>query len=115
MSDTISANMKRRLATCTWLSIALMLAAAEVSSGAVEREAPGRHFTRRSWIRSDGLHGSQIWTIAQDQSGYLWLGTNEGLLRFDGVRFVPWAAAYPQPLPTKSVRSLCVARDGSLW
>jgi signal transduction histidine kinase/ligand-binding sensor domain-containing protein len=105
----------RRLICSTCMAIVLVVAAT-VSSGATERETPTSQFTRRSWTRGDGLLlGSQIWAIAQDRTGYLWLGTNEGLVRFDGVRFVSWATVSSSPLPAKSVRSLCVARDGSLW
>jgi signal transduction histidine kinase/ligand-binding sensor domain-containing protein len=69
----------------------------------------------RSWTRHDGLRGSQVWTVAQDRSGYLWLGTNEGLVRFDGARFVSGQLLGGGGLPQNSVRTLCVARDGTLW
>jgi hypothetical protein len=42
-----------------------------------------------AWHVQDGLFGSPN-TIAQTKDGYLWLGTDAGLVRFDGVRFVPW-------------------------
>jgi signal transduction histidine kinase/ligand-binding sensor domain-containing protein len=73
------------------------------------------HYAWRSWTRHDGLRGSQVWTIAQDRSGYLWLGTNEGLVRFDGARFLSGRLLGGGELPQNSVRTLCVARDGSLW
>ena len=44
-----------------------------------------------------------------------WSGTDAGLLRFDGVRFVPFAPPTGQPLPNPSVISLLGATDGSLW
>ena len=72
-------------------------------------------YTWRSWTRLDGLPGSQVWVITQDQAGYIWLGTNQGLVRFDGVRFVSGPQLGLAQLPERSVRSLLVSRDGSLW
>ncbi|MBV8573142.1 MAG: hypothetical protein JO319_21180, partial [Acidobacteriaceae bacterium] len=53
--------------------------------------------------------------IVQSPDGYLWLGTEFGLVRFDGVRFVPWRAPAGQHLPSNNIRSLAAARDGTLW
>ena len=82
--------------------------------------AAGEHsstqpYVWRSWTRLDDLPGSQVWTITQDQSGYIWIGTNEGLVRFDGVRFVSGRQLGLERLPNASVRTLSVGRDGSVW
>lgn len=68
-----------------------------------------------SWTQKDGIESSLIFSLAQDSIGYLWLGTDTGALRFDGVRFVPWQSLATIPNPTTSVRSICVSRDGTLW
>ena len=49
-----------------------------------------------TWTEKEGLPAGRIRAIAQGFEGYLWLGLETGLVRFDGVRFVPWAGA---PLP----------------
>ena len=67
-----------------------------------------------SWTEKDGLPGSQIGSIAQDGDGYLWLATNAGLVRFDGVRFVEWLTIHPSG-PPLAVASLRAARDGGIW
>src|SRR5262249_52290663 len=59
--------------------------------------------------------GNQIFAITQDQDGYLWIATNETLVRFDGVRFVGWNALGYTPLPATGVRALHIARDGAIW
>src|SRR5215468_6533262 len=46
-------------------------------------------YTLTSFSRKDGLAGP-VWAIAQDGDGFLWLGSDEGLIRFDGVRFLNW-------------------------
>jgi Signal transduction histidine kinase len=45
----------------------------------------------------------------------LWIGTQVGLVRFDGVRFVPWTPTDGKLLPSSLITSLLGARDGSLW
>lgn len=53
--------------------------------------------------------------LAQTADGFLWIGTEFGLLRFDGVRFQPWAPPRGQNLPNSYITALMAARDGSLW
>jgi signal transduction histidine kinase/ligand-binding sensor domain-containing protein len=72
-------------------------------------------YTITSWGQRDGFPLGSTWAIAQDDDGYLWLGTDAGLFRFDGVRFLPWTAPDAEPPLRSSVRSLLSARDGSLW
>ena len=47
-------------------------------------------YAHTSWKASEGFAKGQIHSIAQTPDGYLWLGTDFGLLRFDGVRNVQW-------------------------
>ena len=93
----------------------LLCAVATGGVAAAEERPSTQPYVWRSWTRLDGLPGSQVWTITQDQSGYIWIGTNEGLVRFDGVRFVSGRQLGLERLPNASVRALFVARDGSLW
>ena len=50
---------------------------------------------------------------AQTPDGYLWLGTEFGLLRFDGVRTTPWPS--DKVLPSSQINTLLTGRDGTLW
>jgi signal transduction histidine kinase/ligand-binding sensor domain-containing protein len=72
-------------------------------------------YAHMSWKLRDGFTKGQIISIAQTPDGYLWLGTEFGLLRFDGVRNVPWQPPAGQHLPSGYVTSLLGARDGTLW
>lgn len=72
-------------------------------------------YAATSWAQKDGLPKGTIWAIAQDREGYLWLGLDTGLVRFDGVRFVRWSELSDTPLPSPSVKALLAAADGSLW
>jgi ligand-binding sensor domain-containing protein len=79
---------------------------------------PTRHISQyghSAWRIQDGFLGATPNAIAQTADGYLWIGTATGLVRFDGVRFVPWTPPGGQPLPSSNIYSLLAARDGSLW
>ena len=67
------------------------------------------------WRVQDGYFGSQPYAITQTKDGYIWVGTRDGLFRFDGVRFVRWVGQSGERLPSTFVVSLLAARDGSLW
>src|SRR5262245_58233125 len=72
-------------------------------------------YAHTAWKIRDGFIKGAIYAIAQTRDGYLWLGTEFGLLRFDGVRNVPWQPPPDQHLPSSDIRSLLAARDGTLW
>src|SRR5271165_1629522 len=72
-------------------------------------------YAHTAWKMRDGFTKGTIVAIAQTVDGYLWLGTEFGLLRFDGVRAVPWQPPAGQQLPSNYIRGLLVARDGTLW
>jgi len=72
-------------------------------------------YAHTSWKIRDGFSKGVVYSIAQTPDGYLWLGTESGLLRFDGVRAVPWPAPTDRELPSNYVTALLAARDGTLW
>jgi ligand-binding sensor domain-containing protein len=62
----------------------------------------------------DGLPQASVGAIAQTEDGYIWLATEEGLVRFDGVRFRVFDTTN-SALTDNSISSLRAGRDGSLW
>jgi len=72
-------------------------------------------YAHKAWTVRDSSFKNAIYAIAQTADGYLWLGTEFGLERFDGVRSVPWQPPNDEHLPGGRVRSLLAARDGRLW
>src|SRR5215213_5123123 len=72
-------------------------------------------YAHTSWKVGHGFAKSQITAIAQTPDGYLWLGTEFGLIRFDGVKNVQWRPPGNQELPSNFILSLLVTRDGTLW
>jgi signal transduction histidine kinase/ligand-binding sensor domain-containing protein len=72
-------------------------------------------YAHSAWRVRDGFPTGTVHAIAQTPDGYLWLGTDVGLLRFDGVKAVAWQPPGGQPLPDPWVRSLLATRDGTLF
>jgi len=72
-------------------------------------------YAHTAWRIRDGFTKGKIQSIAQTPDGYLWLGTELGLVRFDGVRAVPWQPPAGEQLPSDRIGPLLVARDGTLW
>jgi signal transduction histidine kinase/ligand-binding sensor domain-containing protein len=72
-------------------------------------------YAHKAWKVREGFVGSEINSIAQTPDGYIWLATQFGLFRFDGVRNVPWQPPQNQHLPPGIILSLLVDRGGTLW
>ncbi|MBS0661146.1 MAG: GAF domain-containing protein [Verrucomicrobia bacterium] len=78
------------------------------------RERRITQYALRTWTARDGL-AAPVRALAQTGDGYLWLGTDAGLYRFDGIRFVAITDLGGQALPATAVSVLRVTRDGALW
>ncbi|MDB6056017.1 MAG: Two component regulator, sensor protein [Verrucomicrobiales bacterium] len=80
-------------------------------------EAPIRRsdFVMRSWTTEDGLPQNVVESIDQTPDGYLWFGTLNGLVRFDGVRFKVFDAANTPQLRSSRISKVYVDRKGRLW
>ena len=73
-------------------------------------------YTMTVWSSEKGAPPGDVFALAEDADGYIWIGTPTGLLRFDGSKFTPWTEINSrEPLPTGPVHVLLVAHDGSLW
>ncbi len=92
---------------------ATLLAGAPCAFG-LNSELHVSQFAHTSWKVRDGFVKGTISAIAQTPDGYLWLGTEFGLVRFDGIRTVAWQPP-DQHLPSNHIFSLLVGSDGTLW
>jgi len=72
-------------------------------------------YAHTEWKIRQGFTKGTIFSIAQTPDGYLWLGTEFGLVRFDGARALPWSPPAGEQLPSNWIQGLLVARDGTLW
>jgi signal transduction histidine kinase/ligand-binding sensor domain-containing protein len=67
------------------------------------------------WQERDGLPQNTVVAIATARDGYLWLGSYEGAVRFDGVRFTLFKPGTTAGIGNSFVTSLLDRRDGDLW
>jgi ligand-binding sensor domain-containing protein/signal transduction histidine kinase len=72
-------------------------------------------FIVRSWDSEDGLPGAAVRAIARTPDGYLWVATEGGLARFDGVRFVTLTTNNTPALGDDQINALCLDSSGDLW
>ena len=73
----------------------------------------GLALTFRSWQREQGLPQNSVQALAQTRDGYLWIGSDDGVARFDGVRFVGFGLR--EGLRSAPVRALFEDSHGTLW
>jgi len=72
-------------------------------------------YVHELWQQEDGLPEDDVTTITQTRDGYIWLGTEAGLVRFDGIRFTVFDQSNTPELTSGFIHKLHEGRDGSLW
>jgi len=92
------------------LQILLLLLASADALRALDPHKQVGQYGHHSWTPERGLPGDAVYQILQSKDGYLWIRTESGLARFDGVRFVPMDAE----IGTVPVRAICMSADGDL-
>ncbi len=98
------------------LAAALALAvAATPATASLDPNKTISQFSLTTWQTANGLPQNAVTSVKQTPDGYLWLGTQEGLVRFDGVHFEVFDRRNTKAFPGNDVRALTVSRDGSLW
>jgi signal transduction histidine kinase/ligand-binding sensor domain-containing protein len=102
------------MAPCRWLALALVCLSGLVLPARLFALDPTRSIAQlhhTAWTIADGIPAN-IWAIAQTPDGYLWLGSVNGLYRFDGVRVERMAV---DKLPSPSIHALAATASGGLW
>ena len=68
-----------------------------------------------NWQIADGLPQSTVQALARTPDGYLWIGTQEGLARYDGARFAVFEPGNESAIPNKDITALHIDKAGTLW
>lgn len=97
------------------LLLPLLLLGASLPALALNPDRRLTQYGHTAWRVQDGVLPAIPNAVGQTADGYLWIGTDAGLVRFDGVRFTPWTPPANTQLPSPRIISLLGARDGSLW
>ncbi len=95
--------------------LAAFLGASAGAVSALDPTVAPTQYGRRVWTTEQGLPQNTIRAIVQARNGYLWLGTQEGLVRFDGVRFSVFDEKNTPAFKDRYVLSLREDQQGSLW
>ncbi len=102
------------------LSLILFLFSAAASGQSLKFRGPDpnkaiNQYIHEAWQTDNGLPQNSIDAIRQTKDGFLWLGTQEGLVRFDGVQFTVYDKTNTPEIQQNHIVSLTVDADGVLW
>jgi signal transduction histidine kinase/ligand-binding sensor domain-containing protein len=82
---------------------------------ALEPSTPLATYGRQAWGMENGLPQNTVQALLQTRDGFVWLGTEVGLVRFDGTGFQLFDRNTTPALPGNDVRCLLETPDGALW
>jgi len=95
--------------------IPALLAGFALAGHALEPTTPLANYGRQAWAMENGLPQNTVQALAQTRNGFVWLGTEVGLVRFDGTGFQVFDRNSSPALPGNDIRCLLVAMDGAFW
>ena len=106
----------RRTSRVHWLSLVFSLLLAS-GAFALSLDSPRElsQFGHEVWLTENGLPQNTVHAIAQTRDGYIWIGTEEGLARFDGVKFTVFDKQNTPEFKSNYIRNLFADRQGALW
>lgn len=97
-----------------WLIAGLLLVYASAAA-ALDADKAFRHYVYDNWNIEDGLPQLSVLSMTQDSTGYLWVTTQNGIARFDGVRFRVYNLENTPELRANIIDRVHLGSDGSLW
>ena len=116
-TDCVRRTWRRRL--LARLSVrdfaAILLIAVCGHSFALDPSLLPSQYVLNNWQIPEGLPQTSAQAIARTKDGYLWIGTQEGLARFDGIRFTVFDTTNEPAIPNKDISVLSVDHNGQLW
>jgi signal transduction histidine kinase/ligand-binding sensor domain-containing protein/DNA-binding response OmpR family regulator len=95
--------------------LVLFLLAVATPSLALDPALLPTQYVFDNWQIADGLPQSTVQAFARTPDGYLWMGTQEGLARFDGARFTVFEPGNENAIPNKNITALHIDKTGKLW
>jgi ligand-binding sensor domain-containing protein len=113
MHEAPGAPVLNRFRLSGWFAVLLLAVCARAF--ALEPSLQPSQYALDNWQIAEGLPQTSVQAIARTPDGYLWVGTQEGLARFDGVRFTVFDTNNESAIPNKNISALFVDRTGRLW
>ena len=96
-----------------YLAAFLLLAAPQAGADSGDPPKPATEWVVRTWQTNEGLPQNTVNALAQTRDGFLWIGTNGGLARFDGMQFRTYGLL--DGLGSVRVSALAEDSQGALW
>jgi ligand-binding sensor domain-containing protein len=93
----------------------LFLAITSIILNALDPDKVIASYNVQVWDMESGLPGNSVFALRQTPDGYLWIGTQDGLVRFDGVHFEVYTRDTVPQLKSNDIRALYDDRNGVLW
>jgi ligand-binding sensor domain-containing protein/signal transduction histidine kinase len=111
-------RFERKGANITWkmriLLTAILGLLLALPADALDPRRAIAEYRHTIWTSKDGLPATFIFSITQSSDGYIWLGSTDGLARFDGIQFMHWRTRGNRIL-LGAVRVVRAARDEGVW
>src|SRR6266699_2323976 len=98
-----------------WIPCLLLLLLAEGQTAGLDSLRDLSEFNGQVWVTENGLPQNTVHAITQAKSGYIWIATEEGLARFDGIKFTVFDRQNTPQLPSNNIRVLLEDGRGDLW
>ena len=109
------AGFRLNRSACFVLWLVVVALGFAVEGAALEPSTPLASYGRQSWVMENGLPQNTVQALIQTRDGFVWLGTEVGLVRFDGNSFALFDHTTNPALPGNDVRCLFESRDGAMW
>lgn len=104
----------RSLGICTFLVLSIMMASTITLRG-IDPAKPSNHYQLNIFTSENGLPMNSVISLAQTPDGFIWIGTETGLVRFDGITFELYNRKNLPLMTNELIRTLLVDRSGTLW
>jgi ligand-binding sensor domain-containing protein len=114
----VLATRRREAATALHAGVAMALVVSVLCvtpAQALDPSRPLGNYVHDAWLAEDGLPQNSVLSMVQTRSGYLWLGTEEGVVRFDGLRFRVFDKSTTPELRNNFISALLEDSRGDLW
>ena len=92
-----------------------LLFAVQLSLPALDPKLELNEYALEHYSTENGLPQSSVLAMVQTRDGYLWLGTYEGLARFDGFNFTVYDKGNTPEMESNGIKALAEDREGRLW